>query len=124
MKAASTLALGVALLLWGCGGESVTDEPESPTAPVATTPEAISPVVEAVTGQQMTVEVGCASCIYQMAGVEGCSTLAAKIDGQPLHVSGVELDLHELGLCSAPKQAKLVAKVDGDSVVASQVEVQ
>lgn len=123
MKAAATLAFGVALLLWGCGGESATDEPESPAAPVATTPEAISLVVEAVAGQQMTVEVGCASCIYQMAGVEGC-TLAAKIDGQPLHVSGVELDLHEFGLCSAPKQAKLVAKVDGDSVVASQVEVQ
>jgi len=50
------------------------------------------------------VEVGCAGCLFDMEGAEGCQ-LAVKVDGKTYLVSGVDIDTHEAGLCESTKQA-------------------
>lgn len=70
-----------------------------------------------------TVEAGCATCIYDMAGVEGCR-LAVKLDGKPYLVTGAEVDAHGAGLCSAPRTAKVTGKIQGDKLVATSFSLQ
>ena len=67
-----------------------------------------------------TVEAGCASCIYNIQGVEGCK-LAVKVDGKPYLVTGSDVDAHKEGLCSNPKQAVVEGKVEGDKFAATSV---
>ncbi len=69
------------------------------------------------------IEVGCAMCVYGMDGVQGC-TLAAMIEGKPMMVNGVELDMHDHGLCSGAKRAMVSGKIEGGELAASKVEVQ
>ncbi len=69
------------------------------------------------------VEAGCASCIFDMQGVEGC-TLAVKIDGKPYLVTGADVDAHGAGLCSSAKKAKVVGKIEGGKFVATSFELQ
>ncbi len=69
------------------------------------------------------VEAGCASCIFDMQGVEGC-TLAVRIDGKPYLVTGADVDAHGAGLCSSAKKAKVVGKIEGDKFVATSFELQ
>ncbi len=69
------------------------------------------------------MEVGCAMCIYNMDDVAGCK-LAAVVDGQPRLVTGVELDLHGYGLCSAPRPAVVSGKLEGQTLLATKVEVK
>ena len=71
----------------------------------------------------MNIEVGCASCIYEMPGIKGCK-LAGKIDGVPRLITGTELSAHKAGLCSSAKQAKVKGKVEGDDFVASEIELE
>ena len=70
-----------------------------------------------------TIEVGCGLCVYNMSDVAGCQ-LAAKIDGEPILVKGVELDLHDHGLCSGSKSAVVSGVVEGKELLATSVEVQ
>ena len=70
-----------------------------------------------------TVEAGCATCNYDMTGVEGCR-LAVKIDGKPYLVTGAEVDAHGAGLCSAPRTAKVTGKIEGDKLVATSFDLQ
>ncbi len=108
MKAiGATLTFG-ALFLFGCGHGDHSDAGES--APTA---------AGVNVGQERTVEVACASCIYSMPGVEGCK-LAATIDGKPMLVTGSSVDAHALGLCSKAKEAIVAGKVDGDSFIATK----
>lgn len=69
----------------------------------------------------MKVDVGCAACIYQMPGIEGCGKLAANIDGKPVLVEGAnDLKIHASGLCGSSKQAQIVGEMrDGSLVVTS-----
>ncbi len=70
-----------------------------------------------------TVEVGCAMCIYGMPGVQGCK-LAASIDGEPMLMTGVVVDLHAHELCSVPKEAVVTGTMEGDGLVASTIDFQ
>ena len=70
-----------------------------------------------------TVEVACATCIYKMDGVKGC-TLAAKIDGTPVLVTGGEVNAHEDGLCAGAKQAVVEGKLEGNVFIATKVELK
>ncbi len=69
-----------------------------------------------------TLEVGCATCVYDMAGVEGC-LLAVKLEGEPYLVSGVEMPGHESGLCDHSRTAKLTGELEGERFVATTFEL-
>ena len=111
MQITTALVLFTAILLAGCGEQSS-------TAPVS---ETRGPVIQTALEDQ-TLEVGCASCIYKMAGVEGC-VMAVKVGGESMLLSGIDMDAHELGLCKSSKQARASGKVEGDEFVATKVEL-
>ncbi len=74
------------------------------------------------------VEAGCATCVYDMQGVEGCK-LAVKIGGKPYLVTGTEIDDHgdahgPAGLCVTARKALVSGKVEGDKFVATSFELQ
>ena len=73
--------------------------------------------------QETTLEVGCAMCIYDMDGVAGCQP-AVVVDGQPRLMTGVDMDLHAYGLCTAPKQAVVSGRLEGQTFLATKVEVK
>ena len=98
----------------GCGEEQTSSTPPTSTD--------TSTAVLTAEGEQ-TVELSCATCIYNMPGVTGCK-LAAKVGGQALLVAGSLIDLHEHGLCSGTKQAKVVGKVDSGRFVASSIKIE
>ncbi len=69
-------------------------------------PGASSGVTREFSGQ---AEIGCAMCVYKMAGVEDCR-LAVRIDGQAYLVEGSGIDDHgdahaADGLCNVSRQA-------------------
>ena len=73
--------------------------------------------------QETTVQVGCAMCIYNMDGVAGCQP-AVAIDGQPRLMTGVDMDLHAYGLCTAPRQAVVSGRLEWQTFLARTVKVQ
>ena len=117
MRIATTLAILTAFLLVGCGEQSSTVRTATPVAPS----DVAGQVVQAALNSQ-DLELGCASCIYKMAGVEGCVT-AVKVGGKPMLLAGKMIDAHELGLCSAAKQASVNGKVEDGKFVATEVEL-
>ncbi len=70
----------------------------------------------------MTVEVGCASCIYEMEGVEDCE-LAARIDGKAYLVDLEGFDAHSAGLCAGAKTAVVTGAIEGDRFHATSLEL-
>ncbi len=98
-------------MILGCSQEAQTAENFS------VSPGAVS------TLKAQTIEVGCGMCIYDMPDVFGCQ-LAAVVDGEPILVKGVELDLHGHGLCSGSKSAVVSGVVEGKELFATSVEVQ
>ena len=109
MKTLCFLSLGAALALGGCS--------QTPTTETAAT-------TEVVTLRSETVEVACGSCIYGMAGVTSCR-LAVKINnGDPMLVTGSDLDLHEHHLCSTATEAVVTGEVKGDTLVVTAVEIK
>ena len=108
MKTLCLVSLGAALALGGCSQTAKTE-----TAATA----------EVVTLRSETVEIACGSCVYGMDGVQGCK-LAAKINGDPILVTGADLDLHEHHLCSTASDAVVSGEVDGDVLVASSVVIK
>ncbi len=62
-------------------------------------------------------------CIYNMDGVAGC-TPAAVVDGQPRLMTGVDMDLHAFGLCTAARQAVVSGRLEGQTFLATKVEVE
>lgn len=117
MKIATALTL-TAILLVGCGGQSGTGPVSETSAPN----DASVDVIQAALDEQ-TAEAGCASCIYKMDGIKGCVT-AVKVGNTPMILTGVEVDAHELGLCTASKQILVSGKVEGGNFVATKVELQ
>ena len=105
--------LGLGLALSGCAQNTDTETAQDPVA----APAAL------VSLNSKTIEVGCAMCVYDIDGVTSCK-LAAKIDDNPMLVSGAEVDLHEHGLCEAAGMAVVSGRVDGDMLVATTVEMQ
>ena len=70
----------------------------------------------------MTLEVGCASCIYEMEGVEDCE-LAARIDGKAYLVELEGFDAHGAGLCAGAKSAVVTGAIEGDRFHATSLEL-
>ena len=124
MKAlGATMTFG-ALFLFGCvSGEHSHESHAQETASHQGGGESAPLAAGLTVGQERTVEVACASCIYHMPGVSGCK-LAARIDGKPMLVTGVRVSAHTLGLCSKAKEALVAGKVDGDIFVATKVELK
>ena len=137
----STVALSVvAVAMSGCGksteptaGQVEAKPPAVEAKPLAV--EAKPPAVEAATATatasvtaavtvaaEQTVQVGCASCTYKMAGIDGCVT-AAKIGDTAYLVTGGDLNAHKSGLCKAPKQAKIIGQVQDGKFVASSIKL-
>ncbi len=74
------------------------------------------------------VEAGCATCIFDMAGITGCK-LAVKIDGAAYPVTGSAIDDHgdahaSDGLCNASRNAVVEGRIDGDRFVATRFALQ
>ena len=69
------------------------------------------------------MQVGCAMCIYNMDGVAGCKP-AVVIDGQPRLMTGVDMDLHAFDLCTVSRQAVVSGKLEGQTFLATTVEVE
>ena len=111
MKALLIVSICAVVGLVGCSQETST------TATPAVSPGALASL------DNQEVEVGCAMCVYGMEGAEGC-VLACKIKGKPMMVKGIELDMHEAGLCSGAKQAVVSGTFEGGEFVASKVEVE
>ena len=103
--------LGVSLALSGC----------SQNAETAADTDAPSTTLVSLSSES--VEVGCAMCVYDIDGVTSCQ-LAANVGGNPMLVSGAEVDLHEHGLCEDTGMAVVSGRVDGDMFVATTVEMQ
>ena len=109
MKTLWLVPLGAVLTLGAC---SQTSKTETPTT------------AQVVSLRSETVEVACATCVYGMEGVQGCK-LACKIDGgSPMLVTGSDVDLHAHNLCSTATNAVVSGEVEGDTLVATAVEVQ
>jgi hypothetical protein len=71
-----------------------------------------------------TLEVGCGSCTYHMAGVQDC-TLAVKIDGKSYLVEGANVDAHKAGLCAKTgTQALVSGRIEGDKFIATKFELK
>lgn len=66
------------------------------------------------------VEVGCAMCIYQMAGVTTCRP-AVKLAGTVYLLEGLESSAHEF--CDGAKKATVQGRIEGTRFVATKVEI-
>ncbi len=111
MKLLQLVSICAVAMILSCSQETQTAEK------VSVSPAAMS------TLKAQTIEVGCGLCVYNMSDVSGCQ-LAAVIDGEPILVKGVELDLHDHGLCSGSKSAVVSGVVEGKELLATSVEVQ
>ncbi len=110
MRTLWLLPIGAALALGACGqSEKTTQAPDNQPSGV-------------VTLRTETVEVGCASCVYGMPGVQGCK-LAAVVNNNTILVTGTDLDLHDHDLCSVSKDAVVSGTVDGDTMVVTSIEL-
>lgn len=109
----------IALIVAGCSG-SAPPESEAGSAEAQAAAQAAH-AAEADT--EMTVEVGCAMCIYEQEGATTCTT-AAKVGDTVYLVEGGGLDAHEAGLCTAAKQATVMGHIHGDRLMASSITVQ
>ena len=118
----SLLPAFVALSLLGCTNGS--PEHDGGAAQSAGAGNAsVNDADDSVSGDARTVAVACASCIYEMSGVSGCK-LAAKIDGKPVLVTGVELDAHSSGLCSGAKEATVHGELRDQKFVATRIALK
>ena len=115
----------IAFSLLGCtsGSQEHGNQPHGEAHQESVPTPANSPVAAAVSGDARTVEVACASCIYEMPGVSGCK-LAAKIDGKPVLVTGTAFDAHKSGLCSGAKEATVKGELRGEEFVATEVKLK
>jgi len=76
---------------------------------------------EKVKLSKATVEAGCATCTYKIAGVRGCKT-AVKVAGTAYLMGGTPVNAHASGLCKKPRTAEVSGEVDGKLFVASAFE--
>ena len=126
---ALTLGLGLTLLFaLGCRSE---EEPAEANNPVSEASEAAQEAVESgetTVGEAMatltSAKVGCAGCIYNLEGAQGCQ-LAVKVGGEAMFVTGDHgINAHTAGLCSGEKDAQVAGEVVDGKFVATKVEIQ
>ena len=95
----------------GCEKPSSTSETKPPIAgPAATT-------------VSMPAEIACAHCQYKAPGVTACAP-GVKVNGKTYVLTGQPVDVMKEGLCSAPKQATIEGKIEGDKFVATKVDIK
>lgn len=111
MKTLWSIPIGAALALGACAQntETAQDTGATPTTLVSLSSE--------------TVEVGCGKCVYDIAGVTSC-VLAAKIGDRAVLVTGADVDLHDHGLCEDTGTAVVSGRLEGDTFVATTVDIQ
>ena len=114
------VCLAVTMSISGCGSNST---PESST-PEVTAPDVVAPSITISAALPLTTEIGCAKCIYNVEGATDCSQIAAKIEGKPVVISGIELNAHDMGLCSEAKTASIQGSMEDGKLVATKVELQ
>ncbi len=90
MKNVLLPVLGITLmgLMAGCGARE--------SASVTETAEAGAKAVAAAADQEMFLEMGCAMCIYELEGIDRCTT-AAKI-GATVYLVDSDVVAHKAGL--------------------------
>lgn len=111
MKTLWSIPIGAALALGACArnAETAQDTGATPTTLVSLSSE--------------TVEVGCGKCVYDIPGVTSC-VLAAKIGDHAVLVTGAEVELQDHGLCEDTGTALVSGRLEGDTFVATTVEMQ
>jgi len=85
-------------------------------------PDGKAPVASGTT-VSMPAEIACAHCQYKAPGVTACSP-GVKINGKTYVLTGSTVDVQKEGLCTAPKQATVEGKIEGDKFVASKVDIK
>ncbi|MDP7742371.1 MAG: DUF6370 family protein [Lentisphaeria bacterium] len=100
------VVVSTAMMITGCGGSK---EASASTAPANNAP---------TTAEAMNYEVGCGSCIFDMAGFEGCAA-AVMVDGKAYQIEGVEIPAHKIGLCKAGSWANMAGEVKDDTFIAT-----
>jgi hypothetical protein len=118
--ATATVASCLALVAAGCGQGGNAGNTPAPQGGGSVTVTA--PLVKTASLENQTVEIGCGMCVYHMPGVEQCLP-AIVLDGKPILVAGVELDLHEHDLCSNASKATVSGQVVGDGFVATRLDL-
>ena len=71
----------------------------------------------------MPAEIACAHCQYKAPGVTACAP-GVKVNGKTYVLTGQTVDVMKEGLCTAPKQATIEGKIDGDKFVATKVDIK
>jgi osmotically-inducible protein OsmY len=107
------VAAAAAILLVGC------TKKEEGTAPAVG--DAAKGAVTAAVDAAQDLEVGCAMCVYKVAGVTACAP-AVKVGDKVMMLTGYTPKEHEL--CAAAKKASVTGKVEGDKFVATKVELK
>jgi hypothetical protein len=113
MKFSIALGLFAATVMGISGCGSSTTPPPKVEAPADAVPVEIA-------GEEMTVELGCGGCIYEMEGVTACVT-AAKVGETTMLVEGGGVDAHSAGLCEAARMATVVGEVKDGKLYASSI---
>ncbi len=124
--ASSVLITCAALVVAGCSTKSESGAEKKPTAAPATQPAggaSAAPSVTVASLKDQKVEVGCALCIYSMPGVDSCQT-AVMVDGTPMLVKGIDVDLHDHGLCEDSAEAIVSGEVKGTTVMLTKLEFE
>jgi len=106
-------ACAVALVFVGCGKKDET----TGTPKTGDVKPAVPPVAAT-----MTVDIGCAHCLYKIAGVNECAP-AVTVNGKTMLLSGGNVDMKTADICKAAKKATVEGKVEGDKFVATKVDI-
>ncbi len=121
------LTFSLVVCVAGCGGsgEKAEETAQKAAGDLETAAEEaaaeVQEAVEEIAGEEMIVEVGCGHCIYHMDGLEACAP-AAVVGQDTLLLTGVEIDAHAIGLCTAPKKATVTGQVKEGELVISRID--
>jgi len=117
MRSLIFVAAAAAFLLVGCTKK----EEAAPTKPGTPVSEAAKGAIGTALASAQDLEVGCAMCVYKVAGVTACAP-AVKVGGKVMMLTGFTPKEHEL--CAAAKKASVTGKIEGDKFVATKVELK
>lgn len=120
----AALTIGVLTVAFasGCAKQEEKPLPAEPPTTQTGAASVSAPLVQLASLDGVSVEAGCGLCIYGMPGVDGCVP-AVVIEGQPLLMTGIEMDLHDHGLCTEAAQAVVSGEVKDGTFVATQFDI-
>jgi hypothetical protein len=82
-----------------------------------------APLVNLAVLEEQRVEVGCGQCIYDLPDADGCVP-AAVVNGSPMLLDGLEIDVHDHGLCTASGHAIVSGTVKDGTLVATAFDIE